>query len=46
MSPFHRIVVGVGEVVSETREDIEPFLGEVHALVRDASVVLVGTTRL
>ncbi len=46
MSPIHRIVVEVGEVASETREDIEPFLSEVHALVRDASLVLVGTTRL
>jgi hypothetical protein len=34
------------EVTSETQDDIEPFLGEVHALVRDASLVLVGTTRL
>jgi NAD-dependent dihydropyrimidine dehydrogenase PreA subunit len=34
------------EVASETQEDIEPFLSEVHALVRDAALVLVGTTRL
>jgi hypothetical protein len=34
------------EVTSETQEDIESFLSEVHALVRDASLVLVGTTRL
>lgn len=34
------------EVTSETQDDIESFLTEVHALVREVSLVLVGTTRL
>lgn len=46
MSVFRRIVVEVDEVASEGQEDIEPFLNEVHALVGDALLVLVGTTRL
>jgi NAD-dependent dihydropyrimidine dehydrogenase PreA subunit len=36
----------VFEVTSETQEDVEPFLDEVRALIRDAALVLVGTTRL
>jgi hypothetical protein len=46
MSVLHRIVVEVDEVASETQEDTEPFLNDVHALVHDASLVLVGTARL
>ncbi|MDZ7733161.1 MAG: hypothetical protein U5R31_08605 [Acidimicrobiia bacterium] len=36
----------VFEVTSEIQEDIEAFLSEVHALVHDAALVLVDTTRL
>ena len=46
MSAFHRVVVEVDEVASETRQDVEPIVSEVHALVRDAFLVLVGTTGL
>jgi len=34
------------EVTSETQEDVEPFLNDVRALVRDVSLVLVAVTGL
>jgi NAD-dependent dihydropyrimidine dehydrogenase PreA subunit len=34
------------EVTSESQDDVEPFLEEVRALIRDAALVLVATTRL